>query len=291
MQVVNINEKIEKIEKVGLILRPDSYNLQPYYDKIKKKFDKHDAELLILDKSAKLLGVSGVGFEHMCEKSDLLICVGGDGTLISISRKSYIYDKPILAINAGKLGFLTDINFDEIESFIDKLFLGDYRIDKRMILNATFNTKNYKKNAVAFNDIVFSRQMTGGMINLKGYIDGILFNNYYGDGLIISTPTGSTAYNLSSGGPVVYPLTEALILTPLCSHSLTQRPLILPVDFQVELKSKDDVCISLDGQENFNMKDYESVKLKIASRGVKLIHRTERNYFKVLREKLNWGDI
>ncbi len=291
MQVVNINDKINKIKKVGLVLRPNSYNLQPYYEKIKRKFDEYESELLISSQSAKLLGLNGVEFDEMCKESDLLICVGGDGTLISISRKSYIYDKPILAINAGKLGFLTDINFDEIESFIDKLFLGDYRIDKRMVLNVIFNTKNNKKIAVAFNDIVFSRQMIGGMINLKGYIDGVLFNNYYGDGLIVSTPTGSTAYNLSSGGPVVYPLTEALILTPLCSHSLTQRPLILPVDFQVELKSEDNVSISLDGQENFNMKDFESVKLQIASRGVKLIHRTERNYFKVLREKLNWGDV
>jgi len=291
VQIVNIHEKITKITKVGLVLRPNSYNLQPYYDKIKKKFDEYGVKVLISKKSAKLLGINGVEFDYMCKNSDLLICVGGDGTLISISRKSYIYDKPILAINAGKLGFLTDINFNEIESFIDKLFLGDYRIDKRMVLNVFFHTKNGKKDAVAFNDIVFSRQMIGGMINLKGYIDGVLFNNYYGDGLIVSTPTGSTAYNLSSGGPVVYPLTEALILTPLCSHSLTQRPLILPVDFQVELKSKDDVSISLDGQENFNMKDYESVEFKIAPRGVKLIHRTERNYFKVLREKLNWGDI
>jgi len=289
VQIINTNEKIKNIKKIGLVLRPNSYNLQPYYDKIEKKCKKYDVKLIVAKESAKLLGLEGVEFDDMCKESDIIICVGGDGTLISLSRRSYEYDKPILAVNAGKLGFLTDINFDEIDSFIDKLFIGDYRIDKRMVLNAIFCKENGEKTAVAFNDVVFSRDMIGGMIKLKAYINGDHFNTYFGDGLIVSTPTGSTAYNLSSGGPVVYPLTEALILTPLCSHSLTQRPLILPVDFEVELKSDDRVLISLDGQENYDMRDFKSVKLKIASKGVKLIHRVERNYFTVLREKLNWG--
>jgi len=289
VQIINTDEKIRDIKKIGLVLRPDTYNLHPYYDIIKHKCDLHGVKLLVSKESAKLLGVDGIDFDEMCEQSDLIICVGGDGTLISLSRRSYRYDKPILAINAGKLGFLTDINFEETDSFMDKLFTGEYRIDKRMVLNAIFISKGEKKSAVAFNDAVFSREMIGGMIKLKAYINGDHFNTYFGDGLIVSTPTGSTAYNLSSGGPVVYPLTEALILTPLCSHSLTQRPLILPVDFEVELKSEDNVLISLDGQENYNMRDFDSVKLKIASKGVKLIHRVERNYFTVLREKLNWG--
>ena len=289
MQIINEDKRVGEIKRVGMVLRPNSYNLRPYYDKIKRKFNEHNAEVLISNESAKLLNADGVDFEYMCQTCDLLVCVGGDGTLISISRRSYKYDKPILAVNAGKLGFLTDINFEEIENFIDKLFIGEYRIDKRMVLSVIFYDKNGIKQEVAFNDAVFSRDMIGGMIKLKAYINKDHFNTYFGDGLIVSTPTGSTAYNLSSGGPVVYPLTEALILTPLCSHSLTQRPLILSVDFEVELKSEDKVLISLDGQENYDMRDFESVKLKIASKGVKLIHRVERNYFTVLREKLNWG--
>jgi len=289
MQVISSDEKIENIKNIGLVLRPESYNLKPYYDKIKRGCERHNTNLIIDKDSASLLGLKGEDFEKMCEISDLIICVGGDGTLISLSRRSYKYDKPILAINAGKLGFLTDINYDEIDTFFEKLFKGEYRIDKRMVLNAIFITEKEQISRIAFNDVVFSRDMIGGMIKLKAYINNDHFNTYFGDGLIVSTPTGSTAYNLSSGGPVVYPLTEALILTPLCSHSLTQRPLILPVDFEVELKSKDSVLISLDGQENYYMKDFKSVKLKIASRAVKLIHRVERNYFTVLREKLNWG--
>ncbi len=289
MQVIDSDDKIESIRYIGLVLRPDSYDLRPYYDKVKKGCESRNVELIIDKNSALLLGLEGVEFEKMCQMSDLIVCIGGDGTLISLSRRSYEYDKPILAINAGKLGFLTDINFDEIDIFFEKLFRGEYRIDKRMVLNAIFVKNDEEISRIAFNDVVFSRDMIGGMIKLKAYINSDHFNTYFGDGLIVSTPTGSTAYNLSSGGPVVYPLTEALILTPLCSHSLTQRPLILPVDFEVELKSDDNVLISLDGQENYNMKDFKSVKLKIASRAVKLIHRVERNYFTVLREKLSWG--
>ena len=289
MQVIDSDDKIDSIRYIGLVLRPDSYDLKPYYDKVKKGCESRNVELIIDKNSALLLGLEGVEFEKMCQMSDLIVCVGGDGTLISLSRRSYAYDKPILAINAGKLGFLTDINFDEIDIFFEKLFRGEYRIDKRMVLNAIFVKNDEEISRIAFNDVVFSRDMIGGMIKLKAYINSDHFNTYFGDGLIVSTPTGSTAYNLSSGGPVVYPLTEALILTPLCSHSLTQRPLILPVDFEVELKSDDNVLISLDGQENYNMKDFKSVKLKIASRAVKLIHRVERNYFTVLREKLSWG--
>jgi len=289
MQVVEIDEKIKKFKKMGLVLRPNSYNLYPYYEKIKKKLDENKIELIIEKESAILLNLEGIDFDKMCKESDVIICVGGDGTLISVSRRSYKYNKPILAINAGKLGFLTDINYNEIENFLDKLFKDEYRIDNRMVLDVKFNSKELVKNAIAFNDAVFSRNMTGCMVKIDAFINETLFNSYYGDGLIISTPTGSTAYNLSSGGPVVFPLTEALILTPLCSHSLTQRPLILPVDFRVKIKSEDNVLISLDGQENYILQDYDSIELSIAPRGVKLIHRLDRNYFSVLKEKLNWG--
>ena len=211
--------------------------------------------------------------------------------MISISRKSFIYDKPILGINAGKLGFLTDIRCDEMEVFIDKIFSGEYRIDTRMVLEVTFNKEGNKKSIIAFNDIVFTRSAISGMVTIEAYIDGKLINNYYGDGLIVSTPTGSTAYNLSSGGPVVFPLTEALILTPICPHSLTQRPLVLPVDFEVELRSNDRTLIVVDGQDIYEMGDYDFVEIKVAQKGAKLIHRLERNYFDVLKEKLNWGSL
>jgi len=128
------------------------------------------------------------------------------------------------------------------------------------------------------------------MANIEAYIDNELVNSYYGDGLIVSTPTGSTAYNISAGGPVVYPLTEALILTPVCPHSLTQRPLVLPVNFEVKFKSANsDTLIIVDGQDTYKMGDFDFVSIRIAQNGAKLIHRVDRNYFKVLKDKLHWG--
>jgi len=285
-----MDEKIKNIKTVGLVIRPDTYNLHSYYNQIKKKLDFYNAQLIIDKDSAILLEKEGEEFDKMCQMSDVIISLGGDGTLISLSRRSFKYNKPILGVNIGKLGFLVDVDVKELENFIDKLFSGEYRIDRRMVLEVVFNKKDSSTSSFAFNDIVFSRPMVAGMVELKAFVDGVLFNNYYGDGLIVSTPTGSTAYNLSSGGPVVFPLTEALILTPLCSHSLTQRPLILPADFKVMIKSSDKVLISIDGQEMFNLQDYESVEFKMATKRIRLIHRVERNYFNVLREKLKWGD-
>ncbi len=286
------DEKIKnKIRYVGLTIRPNSPELKKYYEKIKKRLKKYNVELLVSQYSANMIGCKGVSFDEMCQKSDFLIAIGGDGTLISLCRRSYKYNKPILGIYAGKLGFLTDIKCEEVDCFLDKIFKGEYRIDNRMVLEVIFHYKdNHKKKKIAFNDVVLLRPNIAGMCDIKAYIDDKLFNNYYGDGLILSTPTGSTAYNLSSGGPVVFPLTEALILTPICPHSLTQRPLVLPVDFIIKLKSKDKLNIVIDGQDKYKMHHLKFIEVKIANNGVKLIHRIERNYFEVLKEKLNWGN-
>lgn len=292
MKIIDNNNKIKEIKKVGLVIRPNSPELKPYYKRVKKRLKEYGVKLFVSQTSASLMGCKGTDFDKMCKKSDLLIAIGGDGTLISLCRRSYKYNKPILGIYAGRLGFLTDILCEEIESFIDKIFKNRYRIDTRMVLSVKFKYKSGEEKIVyAFNDAAFARESISGMCHIEGLIDGKVFNNYYGDGLIVSTPTGSTAYNLSAGGPIVYPLTEALILTPICPHSLTQRPLVLPVDFTVELKSKDRVTIAIDGQDIYKMRDLKSVKVKIAKRGLELIHRDERNYFAVIREKLNWGNL
>ena len=290
MKITDTNEKLKQIKCVGLVIKPNDTELADHYKKIKDVLLKYDVELVVEPKSAKQLGCESVSFEIMCQRSDFLIALGGDGTLISLCRKSFEYEKPILGVYAGNLGFLTDIKFSEIEHFIDKIFCEEYRIDTRMMLEVSLHVKGKVQKIVAFNDIVFSRPKLSGMATIEAYIDNELINSYYGDGLIVSTPTGSTAYNVSAGGPVVYPLTKALILTPVCPHSLTQRPLVLPVNFEVEFKSGDsDTVIIVDGQDTYSMGDFEYVSIKIADNGAKLIHREDRNYFKVLKEKLHWG--
>lgn len=292
MKTTHKNKKLTSIRKVGLVSKPMDNTLSCHFQQIQTALDKHNVILLVEEESAKSLGCEGVSFQTMCEESDFLISLGGDGTLISLCRKSFVYAKPVLGIHAGQLGFLTDIQTSEITTFIEEIFRGNYRIDTRMMLEVSLHVKKKKvETFVAFNDIVFSRSKISRMSKIKAYIDGNLFNSYYGDGLIVSTPTGSTAYNLSAGGPVIYPLTEALILTPICPHSLTQRPLVLPVDFEVTFESGDDTVIVVDGQDTYKMSDVDFVRVKIADKGAKLIHSLDRNYFDVLKNKLHWGNV
>ncbi len=282
-------KKLSTLSTVGLVSKPFDGSLMPYVLEIKAALAKYGATLLIEEQSAKVLGCEGVDFKQMCEKSDLLISLGGDGTLISLCRKSFAYHKPVLGIHAGQLGFLTDIQTNEISHFIDELYAGNYRIDGRMMLEISFHIGKKVEKLVAFNDIVLSRSKISHMSTIRAYADGKLFNSYYGDGLIVSTPTGSTAYNLSAGGPLVYPLTEALILTPVCPHSLSQRPLVLPADFELSFESDGDAVIVVDGQEIHTMKDIDRVSVCIAKDGARLIHSLDRDYFDVLKTKLHWG--
>ncbi len=296
MHLTISEEHLGDIKTAGLVLRPNSSDLKPYYEILKSSLQKYQVRLLVEQKSANTLGIKGIPKEQLYTQSDILISIGGDGTLLSLSRRSYHYNKPILGINAGNLGFLTDIKLYEIEDFIDKIFSNQYRIDHRMVLEIKLRSKKEEKNLIAFNDIVLSRPSIDGMVNVDAYVsspdaqmDKKHLNHYYGDGVIISTPTGSTAYNLSAGGPIVYPLTEALIITPICPHSLTQRPLVLPADFEVTFESEDETIIVVDGQDIYNLKFFDAISIKVAQKGVRMIHRIERNYFDVLKQKLHWG--
>jgi NAD+ kinase len=300
MKIVNTNEKIKKLDTVGIILRPSTPELKDRYLQIKKLFESRGVKVLIDSISAGMIGVLGQEFDSMCKDSDILISIGGDGTLISVARRSYSYNKPILAISAGNLGFLTDIKPDEIESFVQKLFSDEYRIDLRMMIEAELHTQDDIKRFISFNDLVVTRKSISKMVNIETYVSDVsnkrynsgFLNRYFGDGLIVSTPTGSTAYNLAANGPVVFPLTEAFIVTPICPHSLTQRPLILPVDFEITLMTPDSegAIVIVDGQEIYEFSNSDKIVVKIAKEPVKLIHRLERNYFEVLREKLSWGE-
>jgi len=289
MNITNKNEKLDSIGCVGLVTKPNDTSLGGYYQRIKAALEKYNVKLLVETNSAKNLDTDGIDFKQMCQQSDFIISLGGDGTLISVCRRSYRYDKPVLGIYAGQLGFLTDIKSDEIEDFIDNLFLDKYRIDKRMLLEISLKKESNVKKIVAFNDVVFARDNVSMISTINAFVDEDMINSYRGDGLIVSTPTGSTAYNISAGGPLVYPLTQTLILTPICPHSLTQRPLVLPVDFEIKFRSDDDMLIVIDGQDRYKMRDFDDVTIKIANKSAKLIHSSDRNYFDMLKEKLNWG--
>ncbi|MEA3513563.1 MAG: NAD(+)/NADH kinase, partial [Campylobacterota bacterium] len=200
---------LDKIETAGFILKPNASDIKDIYFDIKKQFEKFNISVLLELNGANQLNIEdGIEFEELCKRSDFLVTLGGDGTLISVARRGFKHQKAVLGINLGTLGFLTDVMPNEVENFLKNFKKNSYRIDRRMMIKAIINDKEI----VAFNDVVISRNSVAGMIKLDGKINNRLFNKYNGDGLIVSTPTGSTAYNLSCNGPVVYPLTDAFIV-------------------------------------------------------------------------------
>jgi len=285
-----MSTKLNQIEKVGFVLRPDSPNILSIYNDIKSKFEQKGIEVLLDSKSAEMIGIKGIEFNQMCHRVDLLVSLGGDGTLLSLVRKSYGYDKPVFGINAGNLGFLADTPIECIDKMIDRLIVGDYRIDNRMLIEGYIDKGDEREDFYAFNDVVITRPTISHMVKIDASIDDDWFNTYRGDGLIISTPTGSTAYNLSLGGPIMYPLSKVFIMTPIAPHSLTQRPLVVPSDFTINLTSPNELIIMVDGQDDYIIKATEKLVIQGASISAKLLHAKEHSYFKVLREKLSWGD-
>jgi len=279
------------IKRVGVVLRPSTPELKSSFFQLKEIFQKYDIEVLIESISAGMIDVMGMEFDLLCKQCDVLVTLGGDGTLISTVRRSFDFDIPVLGVYAGNLGFLADVGMEELEEFVGKLAGGKCRVDERAVLEATFVRDSEEIKMYAFNDIVLTRPSISNMIHIETLVDKKAFNTYYGDGVIVSTPTGSTAYNLSAGGPVLFPLTEVFALTPICPHSLTQRPVVLPGKYSIEMKTPNNRALMIvDGQDMHEFKQGESVHIRLAQKKAKLIHREEFNYFDVLKEKLGWGE-
>jgi len=279
-----------EIKSVGVVLRPSTPELKDDFFELKDIFNRNGTEVHIESISGGMIDVMGMDFDLLCKQSDVLVSLGGDGTLISVVRRSFKYNIPVLGIHAGRLGFLADIGMDKLEEFVKNITNNNYRIDERSVLEATIKQRGEDVVIYAFNDVVFTRPSISNMIHIETLVDSKAFNTYYGDGVIVSTPTGSTAYNLSAGGPVLFPLTKVFTLTPICPHSLTQTPVVLPGEFQIEMKSTDKkALIIIDGQDMHELDQDESIHIKLATKTVKLLHRTEFSYFEVLKEKLGWG--
>jgi NAD+ kinase len=281
-------KRSKNFKTIGLILRKET-NLKAEYQKVKEIFAKHDAQIFLEKNSAKTIGEkSDFSIQKLCEQTSLLISLGGDGTLLWTARESFAHQLPILGVRAGNLGFLISLGLDELEEFAPKLYSKEYKIDERKIFDITLKKGAKKTKSVAFNEVVFSRAKISSMARIEAYANGEYFNSYFGDGVILSTPSGSTAYNLSCGGPIILPQVQAMILTPICPHALTQRPLVFD-GYEITLKSKDNTVVIIDGQEIYDMNEYDEVSVKYAKQSVKLIRKIEQSHFKILKEKLSWG--
>jgi len=252
------------------------------------------AETLAQPEVATEIGATPVKEAAIASYADLIVAVGGDGTMLHAASLVSGNEVPLLGINRGRLGFLTDVSpADMVESF-DRIFAGDYSRESRMRLRATLRTsEGEERSALALNDVVLQRRDTGRMLDFETRIAGRYVNSHMGDGLIVSTPTGSTAYALSCGGPIIEPDLNAVVVVPICPHTLSDRPLVIPARQRIEVKlqDRDDTIaeVSVDGHSLGEMNADDCLTIAESNERVTLIHPPGYDYFEILRSKLHWG--
>ena len=279
----------KEIKSVGIVVKPDHA----------------EALATAADLSAwlKSKGIEQIGeplsagdrrVEHESSlKADLVVVLGGDGTMISTARMIGGREVLVLGVNYGSLGYLTDFRIEEMFPALESIIAGQYEIDRREMLEAEL-VRNGERLAAGrvLNDVVINKSALARIIEIEVRLNGLFVNSFRADGLIVSTPTGSTAYNLSAGGPIIYPSMKAVVITPICPFTLTNRPIVVPDDAEIALNLKDEnegVVLTFDGQTGYPMKAHDRVVIRKSETTFNLVQPANRNYFDVLRDKLKWG--
>lgn len=243
--------------------------------------------------SADACDIDQVDAEKLASESDLIVVLGGDGTMIATARLASDHEPLVLGINYGGLGYLTDFRIEEMFPALEAIFAGEYEIDRRVMLHAEhWRGDEMLAKGRVLNDVVINKAAVARIIEIEVNLNGQFVNSFRADGLIIATPTGSTAYNLSAGGPIVYPSMNAVVLTPICPFTLTNRPIVIPDTAAVELILKNEnegVVLTLDGQIGYPMQAGDRVVIRKSRTTFNLVQPPNRNYFDVLRNKLKWG--
>ena len=285
------------IHTVGIIARPRREDISRVVPPLIAWLRAHDAKVVCDTETGECIGA--LAGETLRRKdipacSDLLIVLGGDGTLLSAARLSAVREVPILAVNLGGLGFLTTVSLDELYPILEEIFSNKHRISERVMLQSEIiRAGNVILRQVALNDAVLNKAALARIMDLELRVNGQYVTTYKADGLIVSTPTGSTAYSLAAGGPIVYPLVEAFVVTPICPHTLTNRPLVIPdsAKIEIEFKSEDDsVFLTLDGQVGIELAKGDHIQIGKAPEKLRLVRPSIKSYFEILRSKLKWGE-
>lgn len=259
----------------------------------------HERELpLLLDKATARFWpdhqLETANREELGKRCDLVIVVGGDGTLLNAARSLAMHDPALLGLNLGRLGFLTDISPDQMQDKLNEILAGRYNEEERFLLNCRIirDGEQLSEND-ALNDVVIHKWDVARMIEVDTYINATYVNTLRSDGLIVSTPTGSTAYALSGGGPILQPCLDAMVLVPICPHTMSNRPIVISADSVVEVMIKGEdhshAQVSCDGQINLGLVAGDRVQIRKLEHAIRLIHPVEHDHFQVLRTKLNWG--
>ncbi len=283
------------MERIGIIANPQKPKAKETLKKLVSYLSKMKKAIVLDEASARLIERSqlGVRGRRAYARCDLIIALGGDGTLLRAVRMLKGREVPILGVNLGGLGFLTEVTLGEFYKTLSDVLIGRYRLEERMGLEATLSRgRKRMATSTALNDCVITKGVLSRLIRLDVFLGKEYLTTYAADGLIISTSTGSTAHSLSAGGPIVHPHIPAIILTPICPHTLSNRPLIVSGEEEVRIRIASphpDIGLTLDGQEVIKLRERDIIQIRKAPFKVRLIVPRKKSYYQVLRKKLKWG--
>ncbi len=287
------------IKSVGVVVKPNHKEARATACELSDWLKKRGIDLLgkPLEEAerfdARKDEIDAAKNEKFQNEADLIVVLGGDGTMISAARLVGNREVLVLGINYGSLGYLTEFRIEEMFSALEQVLAGNYELDRRVMLEVEhLRDGKVLQNGRALNDVVINKAVLARIIEIEVELNDLFVNSFRADGLIVATPTGSTAYSLSAGGPIVYPSMNAVVLTPICPFTLTNRPIVIPDNAEINLRLKsesDGVVLTLDGQIGYSMKTGDSVSIRKSPTSFNLVQPPNRNYFDVLRNKLKWG--
>jgi NAD+ kinase len=286
----------EKLRTIGIVTRPRPADVPGIVRPLLAWLAARGVRAMFDTETAESLGdpSSGHSREKLAAKADLMLVLGGDGTLLSAAREAGARGIPILPINLGSLGFLTSFTLEELYPALEETLAGRMQASERvMLLTSLIRGGSSVEEQCVLNDAVINKGALARMIELRLFIDGDSVCRYRSDGLIVSTPTGSTAYSLSAGGPIVHPTVESIIITPICPHTLSDRPLVVRDSSVIEVNligHAESVYLTLDGQKGVEMQSGDRVRVTRAKVRLKLIQPPKKSYYEILRSKLKWGE-
>jgi NAD+ kinase len=285
-----------QVKRVGIVSKPRKAEVREVVLPLIEWLKAHSIEAYIDKETGTILADHGpcLTRNEMPSQVDLIIVLGGDGTLLAAARALNRKPVPILAVNLGGLGFLTAITRAELVPTLEAVLAGDYQSDKRVqIEGELIRADEVISTFLALNDVVVNKGAIARILDFEVMVDGHFVSTYKSDGLIISTPTGSTAYSLAAGGPIVAPSVGAFLVTPICAHTLTNRPVVLPDTATIEIVVKaprEAAYLTVDGQMGITAHSDDIVRMRKADSTVEIVQPLTRDYFKILREKLKWGE-
>jgi len=288
------------IKRIGVVVKPHQPDALDTLCRLTEWLDERGIQLVGLSEIAheqikRKTGcvVEIVNEDQLASAVDLILVLGGDGTMIATARIIGDAEVPVIGVNYGGLGYLAEFPIEELFTALESILSGQYKVQKRVMLAVEhWRGEELLTRSRVLNDVVVNKSALARIIEMEAYLDSQFVNRFRADGLIVATPTGSTAYNLSAGGPVIYPSMNAVVITPICPFTLSNRPIVVPDESMIEVRlmtDKEEVALTLDGQVGFPLKVHDRIVIRKSRTTFNLVQPPNRNYFDVLRDKLKWG--